>query len=139
MSIVTRAVVTACWRNCRKAPCDAALTAALTCSLAASNVAVFRSRTRMMCQPYWVCTGSEIWPMGSSLAALSNSGTNTPLGLQPRSPPLAPLPVSIETDLATAAKSSPPLIRARAASASALVFTRMWDRQFWLNSSWWAS
>jgi hypothetical protein len=59
-------------------------------------------------------------------AASANSFTITSLANQPSSPPLAPLPLSVDFSLATAAKSAPPFNCSMIAFASSSVFTRIW-------------
>ena len=76
--------------------------------------------------PNWVFTGPMTAPCSAANAASSNSGTICPLPNQPRSPPLF-FDGQEEKRFATAAKSSPSLIRFKILFASSSLVTRMWD------------
>ena len=128
-------------RSILAAPCSEAMrslcafwaTKRAAWSLSSSNggkVRMRRSSTLMMCQPNWLFTGSEIWPGCSLNAASANSGTMRSLVNQPRSPP-SPAG-SLDSSVATLAKSSPFLTRSSAAFASSSVGSRMW--RAWTSS-----
>ena len=68
-----------------------------------------------MCQPNWVWNGSLISPSFRPSIACSNSGTNAPGPVQPRSPPSTAEPGSSEFVWASTAKSSPLRMRSRSA------------------------
>src|SRR5581483_791243 len=79
----------------------------------------------MMCQPYCVWTGGDVWPVLSENATLSNCGTVSPLVIVSLPPTLAELG-SFEYCFASFAKSAPFLSCVSSWSASDLLFTRMW-------------
>ena len=91
--------------------------------------------TWITCQPYCVCTGvCETWFGFIEKAAAENAGSMSPFLNQPRSPPLSDaLALSVETFLASVAKSAPWSSWAMTSLACFSVGTRMWRA---CTSSW---
>src|SRR5438093_2108787 len=79
----------------------------------------------MMCQPYVVCTGGDVWPVLSENATLSNGATVWPFVIVSL-PPFGAEPGSFEYFFASVAKLAPEFSCASMLSASFLLFTRMW-------------
>src|SRR5829696_1622024 len=102
-----------CSRRCRSGPSSS------------SNGIV--SRTRMMCQPTWVCTGADTWFSASVDAACWNCGSNCWPSMQPSAPPLMAEFRSVDCWLASVSKLVPARTWVARPAASCWLGTRMCD------------